>query len=247
MANIVKCGSLYLDGHIMPAGQAYIPGQQIAIQNTVSEKELLWVVTNGMLIADRCLLVDISWDDLDEQSLVFGKPVSIDGVDYVCRLLKVGNKEGVPNEWDAALDTVRNENNDLWHWRKIAFWGQETPDVSVLQRRQSDKTLRGCNAVRNWYLNSSFCRGCNCGFRPVLDPVKTDPDKITLHDYVSIWCGQSILNGYLAEQTQYDWVIVPDQTSTVSAQELDRLIAPLPEGRVLIDRAGISAVQVLHT
>ena len=106
MATIVKMGSLYQNSNLAVLGEFFQPEAEIRISDTVPGHEISWVVVNGLLIADRCLLINISWDDLNKQGLVLGKKISIDGVEYVCRLLKVGNEKGVPNEWDEALDVV---------------------------------------------------------------------------------------------------------------------------------------------
>lgn len=76
MANIIKLGSLHLDGAPVKPGEKYQPGQIVGFSDGIS---LSWVLVNGLLIADRTLLVDISWDDLNGQDLVFGKPVIIEG------------------------------------------------------------------------------------------------------------------------------------------------------------------------
>ncbi len=52
-------------------------------------KEIGWVAVNGLLIADQCLLTNVSWDDLDVQGLVFGKEVTVQGLRFKIRLLKV--------------------------------------------------------------------------------------------------------------------------------------------------------------
>lgn len=89
MATILKFGSLLLDGAHTNPGAEYQPGQVISFGNG---NTLQWVVVNGLLIADRPLLVNISWDDLNVQNLVFGTRVDINGHTFLCRLLKVGTE-----------------------------------------------------------------------------------------------------------------------------------------------------------
>lgn len=67
---------------------------------------------------------NVSWEQLDSQGLVFGTPVQIDGQFYLCRCLKVGAEDGVPNEWDTALDEA-GENNMVWNWTNQYFWGRK--------------------------------------------------------------------------------------------------------------------------
>ena len=104
MANIIKLGSLYLDDCPADTEIVYNSGQAIRIGEAVPGKEISWVVVNNMLIADRCILTKISWDNLKANDLVFGKEVSIGGFRFTVRLLQVGAEKDEPNEWDAALD-----------------------------------------------------------------------------------------------------------------------------------------------
>ena len=127
MVQTLKLGSLYLDDKPVTSGTGYRPGQAISFGEATPDpdKAISWVPVNGLLIADRCLLTSISWSNLNAQDLVFGKEIKIQGFQFRSRLLKVGNSDRVPNEWDAALDIV-SDNDNLWHWKNISFWGQET-------------------------------------------------------------------------------------------------------------------------
>ena len=145
MANIIKLGSLFLDGRPVETGMQYVPSQTIEVGEMTPSKEIGWVAVNGLLIADQCLLTNVSWDDLDVQGLVFGKEVTVQGLRFKIRLLKVGSKEDVPNEWDAALDAV-GEDDTLWHWDHKFFWGQEPVSGSVSRR-----AYRGFRSARYWY------------------------------------------------------------------------------------------------
>ena len=57
MANIIKFGSLCLDGFPVNVGTEYKPGQAIKIGETAPGKEISWVVVNNLLIADRSILM----------------------------------------------------------------------------------------------------------------------------------------------------------------------------------------------
>lgn len=73
MANMIRMGSLYLDDQpILPLVE-FQQDQAIGIGKAVPGKEITWVLVNGILIADQCLLSNISWDDLNTQGLIFGK------------------------------------------------------------------------------------------------------------------------------------------------------------------------------
>ena len=168
MANIIRLGSLYLNDCPAEIGLAYKPGKTISIGETAPGKEIHWVVVNDMLIADRCILTEVSWDDLNAQNLVFGKEVTISGFRFTARLIQVGAEEGAPNEWDSALDTV-GEDNSLWHWEDMFFWGQEAATGTA-----SSRAYRGYTSARTFYCTSSSRRSVSLGFRPALVPLASD-------------------------------------------------------------------------
>ena len=261
MANIIGMGSLYLDGRPAEIGLAYKPGKTISIGETIPGKEISWVVVNNMLIADRCILTEVSWDDLDAQSLVFGKGVSIGGFSFVARLIQVGAEEGATNEWDSALDTV-GEDNSLWHWEDMFFWGQEAATGTA-----SSRAYRGYTSARTFYCTSSSRRSVSLGFRPALVPLPSDTlwpsskamwwlsEKVMWDDarldeklWLSkkkamwmLWGGQNIIFGRLEELTDYE-VILSDHGGAMS----DGFGSRLSDGGLVIDRASISGVQKIQ-
>ena len=261
MANIIRLGSLYLNDCPAEIGLAYKPGKTISIGETAPGKEIHWVVVNDMLIADRCILTEVSWDDLDAQSLVFGKGVSIGGFSFTARLLQVGTKEDAPNEWDSALDTV-GEDNSLWHWEDMFFWGQEAATGTA-----SSRARRGYYSARYYTYNSSSSRTVLVGFRPALVPLASDTlwpsskamwwlsEKVMWDDarldeklWLSkkkamwmLWGGQNIIFGRLEELTDYE-VILSDHGGAMS----DGFGSRLSDGGLVIDRASISGVQKIQ-
>ena len=231
MANIIKLGSILLDGTHTKPGSEYQPGQSIGFADGDT---LSWIVVNGLLIADRPLLVNISWDDLNSQDLVFGKQVIINGQHFLCRLLQVGEKEGVPNEWDAALDVV-GDDNDLWHWHKTVFWGQENAYGSYC-------SLRGLTSARFYRWKPAFNKNEFYGFRPALEPIA--PESLTPETRVCAIGGQSVLYGTLLETTDYDVLVQPEQTSMMANVDTGNLYTKLNNGTIAIDQH-LMAVQVL--
>lgn len=216
MANIIKLGNLCLDGHPVEIGTDYVSGQSIEIRDTTSGQRITWVVVNGMLIADRCILEDISWDDLVAQGLVFGKEVTVRGFRFIVRLLQVGADEGVPNEWDdewdAALDAV-GEDDALWHWDRKFFWGQGS--VGQAGQPQERRVLRGYYSARFFDLFTASIRLMRLGFRPALAPLPTEQfAPALLGQRLMLWGGQNIADGCLEQVTDYD-VVLTDWSGTV--------------------------------
>lgn len=233
MANIIKLGSLFLDGRPVETGMQYVPSQTIEVGEMTPSKEIGWVAVNGLLIADQCLLTNVSWDDLDVQGLVFGKEVTVQGLRFKIRLLKVGSKEDVPNEWDAALDAV-GEDDTLWHWDHKFFWGQEPVSGSV-----SHRAIRGCYSARDCYWTTSSTRNAFFGFRPALEPLPTDPSAIR-HSQEALVIGRAgAVAGSLIDATAYDLVIQPNADGLIGEVSF---AAKMQDGTLAVDRSGIISI-----
>ena len=233
MVQTLKFGSLYLDNKPIAPEAKYQPGQAISFGEAVSDMDISWVPVNGLLIADRCLLTHISWDDLDAQDLVFGKEVKIQGFRFTARLLKVGNDEGIPNEWDAALDTV-GEDNAIWHWNVKYFWGQEPTSGSA-----SYRVNRGYFSARsfNWYL--SGYRDASLGFRPALVPLPTDTSALRCGQEIMAISRNGCVVGNLAGETQYDLIIRTKDGGVTGASSL---VTNIQDGTLAVDRSGILSI-----
>ena len=196
-------------------------------------KEIGWVAVNGLLIADQCLLTNVSWDDLDVQGLVFGKEVTVQGLRFKIRLLKVGSKEDVPNEWDAALDAV-GEDDTLWHWDHKFFWGQEPVSGSV-----SNRAIRGCSSARYWGSYRATYSNPGLGFRPALEPLPTDPSAIR-HSQEALVIGRAgAVAGSLIDATAYDLVIQPNADGLIGEVSF---AAKMQDGTLAVDRSGIISI-----
>lgn len=233
MANIIKLGSLFLDGRPVETGMQYVPSQTIEVGEMTPSKEIGWVAVNGLLIADQCLLTNVSWDDLDVQGLVFGKEVTVQGLRFKIRLLKVGSKEDVPNEWDAALDAV-GEDDTLWHWDHKFFWGQEPVSGSV-----SYRAVRGYNSARYWRNNNASNSNPSVGFRPALEPLPTDPSAIR-HSQEALVIGRAgAVAGSLIDATAYDLVIQPNADGLIGEVSF---AAKMQDGTLAVDRSGIISI-----
>lgn len=233
MANIIKLGSLFLDGRPVETGMQYVPSQTIEVGEMTPSKEIGWVAVNGLLIADQCLLTNVSWDDLDVQGLVFGKEVTVQGLRFKIRLLKVGSKEDVPNEWDAALDAV-GEDDTLWHWDHKFFWGQEPVSGSV-----SHRAIRGYTSARHWGWSDSSSRRASVGFRPALEPLPTDPSAIR-HSQEALVIGRAgAVAGSLIDATAYDLVIQPNADGLIGEVSF---AAKMQDGTLAVDRSGIISI-----
>lgn len=142
----------------------------ISIESAVSDNAITWVKPHNtnLFVADRVLLVNVSWEDLDKNGFVAGKTVLLDGQCFRCRLLQVGEKGYVLNEWDRILDAT-NADNAFWHWENVYFWGADISFYDTAYRAG-----RGYNSARYWNNYSASLRDVNLGFRPALEPLPSD-------------------------------------------------------------------------
>ena len=169
--------------------------------------KLQWVkIKDGdktLLICDRVILVNVSWDDLNGQGYVTGKTVTIDGAKYKCRLLTGGSNYrngdsyagGSPtnNEWDRFItreevisglpapvssDLDSNINSTDLNSTHNQFWNWFNVYSwcqEAYSGNASPRAIRGYDSARVYLWATSSNRFANYGFRPVLEILNTDP------------------------------------------------------------------------
>ena len=178
--------------------------------NTPSDdaKKLQWVkIKDGdktLLICDRVILVNVTWNDLNSAGWIFGKEVTIDGAKYKLRSLTGGSNYrntsdvyagGTPtnNEWDRFItreevitglpapvssDLDSNLNSTDFSSTHNALWnwaGVYTWCQETYSSNTSYRAGRGYYSARNWHYSSATYSCSNVGFRPVLEILNTDP------------------------------------------------------------------------
>ncbi len=225
----VKLGGFYNNGAILkrptrpwcidstpPGASAYgdIPSMSGSMANytfgnTPSDdaNKLQWVkIKDGdktLLICDRVILVNVSWDDLNGQGYVTGKTVTIDGAKYKCRLLTGGSNYrngdsyagGSPtnNEWDRFItreevisglpapvssDLDTNQNSTDFNSAHNKFWNWfyvYSWCQETYSGNASNRAIRGYDSARYCDWSTSSTRDAIYGFRPVLEILNTDP------------------------------------------------------------------------
>lgn len=176
--DIFQFGALNLDGKIQPVPQypkdggdipQYDGKATISLGTSVPGKSITWIKPNGsnLLVADRALLSNVSWNDLNSYGFVAGRRVKINNQFFRCRLLLVGEELDDPNEWDEILNKT-GEQNFLWNWREMFFWGVDGYGDTSL------RSVRGYDSARYHSVLNFWLRDSVIGFRPVLEPICPD-------------------------------------------------------------------------
>ena len=181
---------------------------------------------HSLFVADYAVTHTISWGDLNDEGLIFGKNYASGGVDYTLRAPSVGSistgsgdsQRGVPqsNEWDTMLNKNRGY---IQNWNKMYSWGQDTSSAA-----ESFRAYRGYNSARFWYYTSSSFRNVYVGFRPVLElPTDLAADSLKAVE---------LLTGEFMPGEQQNWI-------NIIVKKGESFTAPSAEGLPLSD--GISA------
>ena len=157
-----------------------------------------------LLICDRVILVNCSWNDLNSQGYITGKEVTIDGAKYKCRVLTGGTGPRSSNDYYSG-GTPTNNEWDRFITREEVITGLPAPVSSDLDSTQnatdlnsthnqfwnwyyvyswcqetysgnsSFRATRGYLSARHWFYNFATNQTADLGFRPVLEVLNTDP------------------------------------------------------------------------
>lgn len=202
--SIRKFGTLYLDDEKQKLPNDLIDfqdipiykGQKIEIRDTDKndENKLSWVEINDnnkkLLICDRNILKEISWENLNEQNLAFGKVIVIEGKKYLLRLLSgysennewdkyilnFSNIEGIPKctDYDIADDVeldseekLNGDNNNLWNWYNFSSLTQ-----SEYSKNQKLCIIRGFYSTMYSDQLDKNLKDETVGYRPVLELIE---------------------------------------------------------------------------
>ena len=233
---IVRLGSLYLNDFPVLPGTSY-NNKRLAIGDTERGKELEWVQYNGNLYGVCCACLNISWDQLNDNGLVHGTLVRIDGRSYWCRSLKVGDNQKIPNEWDALLDEF-GEDDSLWHWTNRLFWGQEAPEWE--DGTTFVRAARGFHFARYWTSIRSNNQLSHLGFRPVLEPItRLGIPDLVVGSNIKVQLPQNgFAEGLLVKCDEYDLVVkvknaeIPDISDCTAWQK----------GQLVINRQSVISI-----
>lgn len=170
MAKIIRLGSLYFNSKAQKPGASYNEENgSIAIRSTAKDKQISWLPLDRMLVAQKCVCTNASWNQLDENGLIKGNITKIDGRDYLCRSLVTEPNAVFRSEWDRFVDKYEGSSIDI-QW-KIYTIGQEISKDRGIPGLMDMCFVRGCLSSRYDSLVGTSIQHHGAGFRPVLEPV----------------------------------------------------------------------------
>ena len=236
-------GTVYFDDVPVDVGSSLGEGKRFSIGDSIREKTIRWIKAGPLLVADRCICTNISWNQLDDLGFVHGAPVQIDGQVYQCRCLQTG--ASMPNgqtgladfedlgEWGAVLQAC-GKRDATWHWKDQYFWCQDTPNGYVVTR-----IVCGSRSPRFKGGFRSDDKRETVGFRPVLEmiPEKVELSRELIGSKLEVSLPQATLIGKLVSFDDYDVVVEP------TGIPLRAPILLLPSGEVVVSREDISMLQ----
>ena len=178
---------------------------------------------HSLFIADYNVTRSVSWDELNNKSLIFGKDYQSGGVSYTLRAPSVGStstgsgnsERGTPqsNEWDKILD---KDSGYIKNWSGMYSWGQDT-----YKKTASTRAVRGYDSARTWNLTYATYSNPSGGFRPVLEILNADTLNSDGLKVVTLDLGDGKLGGS-SDAIQ----IIVKNSSTFTAPVSDGLTRP---------------------
>ena len=236
-------GTVYFDDVPVDVGSSLGEGKRFSIGDSIREKTIRWIKAGPLLVADRCVCMNISWNQLDELGLVRGALVQVEGQAYQCRCLQAG--ASMPNgqtgladfedlgEWGAVLQAC-GKRDATWHWKDQYFWCQDTPNGYVVTR-----IVCGSRSPRFKGGFRSDDKRETVGFRPVLEmiPEKVELSRELIGSKLEVSLPQATLIGKLVSFDDYDVVVEP------TGIPLRAPILLLPSGEVVVSREDIAMLQ----
>ena len=232
---IKNFGSLYLNGQPSELNAVY-GGGDISLGDTVPGKAIHFVKWKDLWVASEIVCPNASWTDLNKHNFITGWPIRIDGVPYLCRSLKAGVEVDAPNEWDSILNDL-GEDDSLWHWSGVYFWGQE-----ILEGWGPLRVCRGYSSARIWECNNASFRSTCIGFRPVFEPLSPAPliSDSLIGATLKLYGPSKAFSGRLEEFSDYDLVIEPSTQQLIPA---DCKWLSRDGDHIIIDRSAITWMQ----
>lgn len=230
-----------VDGITLDAGTTVMSGFSrigLTVKRSNGEKPIRWLQRGTRLVALDNVLLGVSYDDLDANGLVQGVPLvfPVDGLDYRCRLLRVGETNKQRNEWEEFFAGI--SDHLTWEMDGEYSWGLDTLENGLAAVR------RGCG-MAHWTSFSKESRLPLVGWRPLLEPIFPPLDELPVGFCIQVW-GKGIgdrdiaVEGSVLQVTAYDLLLRVDLLPNARLPWWQS-VAP---GVIAVDRSAIIRISV---
>lgn len=232
----ISFGSLYENGELCKPQRKFSEGPIEFLDSTLSA--IGWNRVNGVFYCRDVYCMGITWEELRSMGYVYGRPVRIDGADYICRCPQLGHG----GEWERVIQAT--EGQVEWDTPEgYQFFGQEyIPGDSVFQEARC--SVAGRYSLDMVSSEKTTEKNLNVGFRPVLEPIEPGGHRLCsalLNKPISVYLGSACLHGTLLDYTDYDVVIQYDPLQAPPQPEIGPAVMQ-KDNKAYIDRGAISLI-----
>lgn len=232
----ISFGSLYENGECCRPQAKFSEGPIEFMDSTLGS--IRWVSVNGILYCRNVYCFGITWEELRSMGYVYGRPIRIDGADYLCRCPQLGSC----GEWEWVVQTT--EGKIEWDTKEgYQFFGQEyIPGDSVFQEARC--LVAGRYVLDMVSSEKTTEKNLNVGFRPVLEPIEPGGYQLCpslLNKPISVYLGNACLRGVLLDYTDYDLSLEYDPTQAPQQPDIGPAVVQADK-KVYIDRSAITFI-----
>lgn len=165
-------------------------GGVLTIGDSVPGCLINWIPVGDFLIANRNLICDISFIDLDQLGFINGKTVFVDGKRYLCRVprfrFEAHDGEELFDEWQAALDVVE-PSYEVIHFSTYHSWGVGRHNNSGMHENELGAFVVGGSSPYEMLRREPGVSGRYLGFRPILFPQAENEPNVEGHPVWDEW------------------------------------------------------------
>lgn len=238
MADIkhIAFGSLYENGEFCKPRRMFTEGPIEFLNSTLGA--IGWNRVNGIFYCRDVYCMGITWEELRSMGYVYGRPVRIDGVDYLCRCPRLSPG----GEWEQVVQAT--EGQVEWDTKEgYQFFGQEyIPGDGVFQEVRCSVTGRySLDMVSSERVDE---KNLNVGFRPVLEPIEPGEHQLCpalLNKPISVYLGNACLRGTLLDYTDYDLSLEYDPATAPQQPDIGPAVMQKAK-KAFIDRGAITFI-----
>lgn len=251
MVEKLKFGTLYMDGQPQEVGGWYPSNEPaLGLGNTVHGKEITWLKSDDIYIAEQCLINFISFNNIARWGYTEPVKMNIDGRLATIRLLNVGERKGAHNEWDDALNRIGKERS-IWNGGKkdewdsgLAFFGAKKSKASPLIVRGEYGQPRSFHVVGHGFqITGPDDSSPSIGWRPALEfPI--DRNAVP-GDQVCIKLKYGWVRGVILEKSDYDLILKAIPATPFGLLKTEGcLLLDQEKGLAAVERQAILDIQV---